>query len=122
MEKIKKGIAVEIRSYRDAKPEKVGDPGAKGATIRWVISEREGAKNFAMRVFEIEPQGTTPYHNHPWEHEIFILEGKGNVVLKEKEIVCQKGDVIFIPPLEEHCFKNTSSGKMELICVVPIQK
>ena len=111
-----------IRNYREVTPEKVNESGASGATIRWVIAEKEGAKNFAMRVFELEPQGMTPYHNHPWEHEVFILEGKGSVVLKEKEAACKKGDVIFVSPLEDHQFKNTSSEKMELICVIPIQK
>ena len=113
---------MDIKSYREVIREKVNEPGAKGASIRWVISEKEGAENFAMRVFEIEPQGMTPFHKHPWEHGVFVLDGEGVVVSEDKESLCQKGDVIFIPPLEDHQFKNTSSEKMELICVIPIQK
>ena len=32
-----------------------------------------------MRHFEIEPGGTTPLHEHEWEHEAFILTGGGVV-------------------------------------------
>ena len=113
---------MEIKNYCEVKPEKVNDHGASGATIRWVITEKEGAANFAMRVFEIDPEGMTPFHNHPWEHEIFVFGGNGKVVLKEKEIACKKGDAIFIPPGEDHRFKNNSSEKLELICLIPIQK
>jgi quercetin dioxygenase-like cupin family protein len=34
--------------------------GAKDAGIRWLISKEDGAENFAMRIFEIEPGGGIP--------------------------------------------------------------
>ena len=48
--------------------------------VRWVIAEKDGAKNFFMLVFEIEPGGYTPLHHHSWEHEMFVCGGKGSVV------------------------------------------
>lgn len=55
------------------------EEGARGLIVRWLISKEIGAKNFAMRLFEMEPNGFSPLHFHPWEHEVYILEGEGSV-------------------------------------------
>ena len=33
---------------------------AKNTTIRWLVSEKDGAQNFYLRLFEIGPDGSTP--------------------------------------------------------------
>jgi quercetin dioxygenase-like cupin family protein len=103
--------------YRGIQPEPVGEEGASGITVRWVISEKDGADNFSMRVFEVEPGGYSPY-----EHEVFILEGRGSLVQHGKEVPFSKGSVIFIPPGEEHQLKNTSDETLEFICLIPNPK
>ena len=40
--------------YREVPPDPVGEEGASGLTVRWVISEKDGAPNFSMRVFEVD--------------------------------------------------------------------
>jgi Uncharacterized conserved protein, contains double-stranded beta-helix domain len=107
------------RHYQEVKAEPVTDTGAEKANIRWVIAEKDGAKNFFMRVFEIEPGGYTPLHQHPWEHEMFVCEGKGCVVKAGKEVSLTRGSVVFIPPNEEHQIKNTSPELFTLICLIP---
>ena len=72
-----------------------------------------------MRVFEVETGGHSPYHKHPWEHEVFILEGSGVLVQGDEEFPLSKGDVLFIPPGEEHQLKNTSEKNLEFICLIP---
>jgi quercetin dioxygenase-like cupin family protein len=110
---------MKLVHYRDVPPDPVGEEGASGFTVRWVITDKDGADNFSMRVFEVEPGGYSPYHKHPWEHEVFILEGSGSLIQGGKEIPLSKGDVIFIPPGEEHQFKNPSEERMEFICLIP---
>jgi quercetin dioxygenase-like cupin family protein len=110
---------MKVRNYREIAPDPVGEEGASGITVRWVITERDGASNFSMRVFEVEPGGYSPYHEHPWEHEVFILEGQGNLVQGNNEFPFSKGDVIFIPPDEEHQLRNTSKEPLEFICLIP---
>ena len=105
--------------YKEIPPDPVGEEGTAGVTVRWVISEKDGADNFSMRVFEVEPGGHSPYHSHPFEHQVFILEGIGTLVQGDKEFRCSKGDVIFIAPGEEHQFKNPSDARMEFICLIP---
>ena len=48
--------------------------GAKDVDIRWLISKEDGAENFAMRMFELQPGGHTPLHTHPQEHEVFVVD------------------------------------------------
>jgi quercetin dioxygenase-like cupin family protein len=112
-------VEMKVAHYKEIAPDPVGEEGASGITVRWVISEKDGADNFSMRVFEVEPGGYSPYHKHPWEHEVFILEGRGSVVQGEKEVPFSKGDVIFIPPGEEHQIRNSSKETLEFICLIP---
>ncbi|MFH1179934.1 MAG: cupin, partial [Candidatus Bathyarchaeota archaeon] len=62
--------------YKDIENQDVPAPAEK-VKIRWLINEKNGALNFAMRRFEVEPGGYTPYHTHDWEHEVYVLEGEG---------------------------------------------
>ena len=41
--------------------------------------------NFVLRQFRIKKDSHTPLHKHPWEHEIYILKGKGIVVIGDEE-------------------------------------
>ncbi|MCL6472332.1 MAG: cupin domain-containing protein [Firmicutes bacterium] len=109
-------------NYTQITPTSVEEDGASGVSLRWVISEKEGAENFALRVFTVEPGGHTPLHTHPWEHEVFILKGSGAVVNEGRDVPMSAGDVIFVPADEEHQFKNTADSVMEFICLIPISK
>lgn len=91
-----------------------GEKMAEGVTIRWVISEKDGAENFYMRVIEAEPGAEgPPLHQHPYEHEMYILEGQGVLVGEEGETPFKTGDVIFIPPNEKHQLKH--NGRLRFI-------
>lgn len=93
--------------------------GAVGCSVRWLVSESEGAPNFAMRQFEIAPGGHTPRHSHPYEHEVFILEGSGVVLEGSTEHPLGPGSVIFVRPDEIHQFRNTGSTPLKFLCLVP---
>ncbi len=108
-------------NYKDVKAERV-EEGAKDTTIRWLITSKDGANHFAMREFEIKSKGYTPLHKHDWEHEVFILEGKGIVISNGKEERFKKGDVFFIPSMEEHQFKNTGKKMLKFLCLIPYKE
>jgi len=86
--------------------------GASKLKVRWLITKQTGAPNFAMRFFEMEPGGHSPYHNHPWEHEVYILEGQGVIKGDKQETKFQAGDAVFVPP-------NDSNKKLRFLCLVP---
>lgn len=106
--------------YTDVPPDPVGEAGASGLTVRWVITEEDGAENFSMRVFEMAPGGSSPFHSHPWEHEVFILEGEGLVVTGDGELAISQGDVLFIPPGYRHQLTNSSNDRLAFVCLIPI--
>jgi len=101
---------------------KSADEGASKLKVRWLITKEMGAPNFAMRLFEMEPKGHSPFHSHPWEHEVFILEGEGFVVSDEGEKRFRVGDVVFILPNEKHQLKNNGEKTVKFLCLVPLQK
>lgn len=109
---------MEIFHYREVEAEDAGEGTCK-LTVRWLITQEMGAENFAMRLFEMEPEGYSPFHSHPWEHEFFILEGEGVVVEGKEERQFRAGDVIFIPPNEKHQFKNNTEKTVKFICLIP---
>jgi len=113
---------MKIKKYKDTEAEEVSDAGAKGVTIRWLISEKDGAPNFAMRLFELEPGGYTPYHKHQREHEVFVLEGAGNLVTENGNFPLNKGDAVLVPGEENHQFKNASGEILVFLCMVPNKK
>lgn len=110
---------MKILNYDELAPQIVDDQDAKGVTIRWLISKEDGAENFAMRFFEIEPGGKTPLHKHKHEHEVFIIEGEGAVWREGKEISIKPGTAVFVPPHEKHCFINKSEKTLQFICLIP---
>jgi len=92
---------------------------AKGVKVRWLISNKDNAKNFAMRLFEVEPGGFTPSHTHDWEHEVFILEGEGEAEIEEMVYPIKKDSVVFIEPCQKHTFKNTGESMLKFLCLIP---
>ena len=108
-----------VRHFTEVKQNKVDTEGAKGVKIRWLISKNEGAPTFAMREFEVEPGGYTPYHSHDWEHEVFILEGEGVAVGTDGETPIKPGMVVFVPGGQMHNFRNTGTQTLRFLCLVP---
>jgi quercetin dioxygenase-like cupin family protein len=112
---------MKIFHYQNVEPENA-DEGASKTKVRWLITKETGAENFAMRMFEVEPGGYSPFHSHPWEHEVFILNGEGLVVGEEQETKFGAGNVVFIPPNEKHQFKNNSETTIKFLCLVPLHE
>jgi quercetin dioxygenase-like cupin family protein len=97
-----------------------GIKAAPGVQMRIVAGPAEGAPHFVMRVFEIEPGSATPLHTHNWEHEIFILSGKGVIRSAGKETPLAEGDAATVLPNEQHSFMNAGKDLLRMICVVPL--
>jgi quercetin dioxygenase-like cupin family protein len=96
-------------------------PGAQ-STIRWLIAEKDGARNFAMRVIEIKRRGERiPLHAHDYEHEVLVITGTGQAFTKDRNTDVRFGDFVFVPPNEEHGFENMGDEPFRFICVIPIK-
>jgi quercetin dioxygenase-like cupin family protein len=110
---------MKVNHYEQVAQAPVTMEGAQGCQVRWLVDEKQGAPNFAMRQFEIAPGGYTPKHSHPYEHEVFVLEGNGVVLEGDAEHKLKAGDVIFVVPDEVHQFRNTGQVPLKFLCLVP---
>jgi quercetin dioxygenase-like cupin family protein len=104
-----------VKDYRDV----LAEPGgSNGLTVRWVINASQGATNFAMRVFELEPGKESPFHKHENEHEAYVLAGDGEVETDEGKAELKEGSALFIPSQENHRFRNTGKDVLRFIDVI----
>ena len=93
--------------------------GARGCRVQWLVSRLEGAPNFSLRRFVLEPGGCTPRHKHPWEHIVYVLRGRGKVVAEGGEQELAAGMAVFLAPDEEHQFLAAEDEGLEFLCAVP---
>lgn len=111
---------MKIVRAAEVRPEPVSEPGARGVTVRWLIAREQGAPNFAMRLFELARGGSTPLHQHPWEHEVFVVEGRGEVVGEAGARPLAPSDAVLVLPGEVHQFRNTGEGRARFLCLIPL--
>jgi quercetin dioxygenase-like cupin family protein len=110
---------LKMMDFREVDPRKVTTEGAVNVNIRWLISEKDGATRFQMRIFEVGPSGRTPLHRHDWEHEVFIVKGAGKLIFEGKEKPFSAGYFLFVPEGKEHSFVNTGKDTLEFLCMIP---
>lgn len=110
-----------IRNINSTALKPVEMAGVRGASMAVMVGRADGAPNFALRQFRVEAGGFTPRHSHDYEHEVFIVEGSGTVLLEGSDRPIRAGDVIFVPAEEEHQFK-AGDGGLRFLCLVPVSR
>lgn len=113
-----------IRNPSDTQARPMDMPGAEGVTMRLMVGRDDGAPNFAMRLFEVQPGGCTPRHSHNYEHEVMILDGQAAVGRDNDESndsTATAGDVLYIPANQTHQFRNTGDTVLRFMCLVPTE-
>jgi len=110
---------MKVNHYESVDKTPVDMEGASGCSVRWLLGEKDGAPNFAMRQFEVAPGGFTPRHSHPYEHEVFVLEGAGEVYEDQTPRAIKSGDVVLVKPDEVHQFRNTGDAALKFLCLIP---
>ncbi|MCK4761554.1 MAG: cupin domain-containing protein [Candidatus Aminicenantes bacterium] len=108
-----------VKKFSEIEKTAITKEGLKGVSIRWLIGPDSGAPNFYLRLFEVEPGGHSPFHSHPWEHEVYILEGKGKLNTGKESIPFEKDYFILVLPGEEHQFENTGATALKFLCIIP---
>ena len=115
------GEKIMIAGRFDERPEEqVTDYGSTGTTIRRLIHTDNGARTFAMRRFVVQPGGEIPLHGHEADHEIYILSGKGVAFTPKQEIEIEADMFLYVPPNDEHGYRNTGKTPLVFICVIPL--
>ena len=99
--------------------ESTNPEGTKGVIFGQLLAKNVDAPNFYLRLFDVAPGGNTPLHSHDWEHEVFVVSGRGKIVLADSEQPLVEGDAVLVQPNEVHQFVNDTESLMRMICVIP---
>ena len=112
---------MKIISLKDVPKKKVEMKGVKDAWKQIPLSKEDNAPIYAYRVFTVEPEGYTPFHQHPYEHMNYVIEGEGALVNEAgEEQAIKAGDFALVLPDEKHQYRNKSVDKaFVMICGVP---
>ena len=113
-EKIFKWDGARTRMYQSEDVNQVSET--------WIIGKKEGAENFAFRYYEVGPEGYTRKEQHPYDHGMLVLQGKGEALLGEEVHPISKGDVIYIAPNLLHQLSNTGEDPLGFLCVIPAKR
>lgn len=105
----------------EIKIENVEMEGSEDAKIQWLITKKQGAFNYAMRRFILGKNGFIPKHQHPWEHEIYVLKGEGIIGAGTEEKKLGPNNFAYIPPDIPHWYKS-SSAEWVFLCIIPYRK
>jgi len=109
-----------VKTIHDVTLEEVKQAFVKQTKIQWLVGKKDGAPNFAMRRFVVAPGGVIGLHTHPWEHEVYIVSGNGEVLGEEENKAVAKDSVVYVPKDERHGFRNSSqTEEFVFLCMIP---
>lgn len=106
-------------SISRTKVEDVEMEGAKDVTIQWLLKKDHGVPHFEMRRFVVKKGGHTPYHQHDYEHEIFVMSGQGVLKVEGEDHTLHPEDVIYVPANDWHQFRNAGEADFVFMCLIP---
>jgi len=111
-----------IKKIQQVPAKPVQMEGAENVSVRVIFGPDDGAATFAMRVFELLAAGHTPYHTHPFEHEVLILSGQISLTTEQGPVALAPGDAVLVGANEKHQFKNLSAAQpASFLCLVPVE-
>jgi len=95
--------------------------GAKNVKVQYLIDERHGSDHFALRLYKVEKGGHTPLDQHEYEHQVYVLSGRGFLRETEQNRSVPRelgeGDAIFVPSNSVHQFTNEHDEPFVFLCV-----
>ncbi len=94
-------------------------PNTCGADGKVLIGKADGAQQFIIRYFRVEPGGFTSLEKHPHDHGIFILHGRARVLLGTMEVEVGPRDAVYISPNEIHQLIPAGDEALGFLCIVP---
>ncbi|KAB1186888.1 MULTISPECIES: cupin domain-containing protein [Haloferax] len=92
---------------------------AEGMSKGILVSDADGAPNFAIRRFVLDAGASVPKHTNEVEHEQHVLSGRYVVGIDGEEYEVEAGDSIFIPAGVVHWYRNESDEEGSFLCAVP---
>ena len=84
-----------------------------------LVDASDGAPNFAIRRFTLDPGAEVPRHTNAVEHEQYVLDGEYVVGIEDEEYTVSAGDSLFVPAGAVHWYRNEGDEAGAFLCAVP---
>lgn len=117
-----KGEWGQLFEWEGARVRQYNTEEVHGVTETWLVGKAEGAENFAIRYYELEPGTHSRQEQHAHDHGILLLRGAGRVQIADEQFPVATGDVVYIPPNVLHQVLNTGPEPLGFICVIPAKR
>ncbi len=111
--------AEDAFDWEGARPRDYDVPGVVGASGKVLIGREEGAENFVMRYFHVQPGGNTVLEHHAHDHGVLILHGRASVRLGEAVFEVGPRDLVYVSPHDVHQFHALGAEPLGFLCVIP---
>lgn len=87
---------------------------APGVTVR----QLKRVDDVSLKVLDVEPGGSTPFHTHPHAHEGVVISGQGALRLGDRSEPLGPGDVFTVNPNAPHAITNRDgAGPLRFVCM-----
>jgi quercetin dioxygenase-like cupin family protein len=120
VQKTETGERIFVVNARAVPVEDLAKKSAAKVKVRYLIDERHGSNRFALRQYAVEKGGHTPLDQHEYEHQVFVLSGRGLLREAEQSPVLRElgeGDCVFVPSNAVHQFSNERDEPFVFLCV-----
>ncbi|MBU1020785.1 MAG: cupin domain-containing protein [Firmicutes bacterium] len=97
----------------------INSPAALHASMKVLVSPKEGWEGHVMRVLDVQVGGYTPKHSHDWPHINYIIEGEGELFIDGVAHPVSAGSYAYVPANSLHQFKNVGQTTFKFMCIVP---
>jgi quercetin dioxygenase-like cupin family protein len=120
VEKTSSSVPIRVENVSNVPVEDLTKNGAEKVRVQYLIDERHGSNCFYLRQYTVLKGGHTPLDRHEYEHQVYVLSGRGLIRQGEPSQACRglhQGDVVFIPSNAVHQFTNESDEPFVFVCV-----
>ena len=83
------------------------------------LSEADGAPDFRMRRYRLDPGAEVPRHTNTVEHAVPTVAGEYVVGIEDEERTAGEGGSLFVPAGTVHWFRNESDAESSFVCMGP---
>jgi quercetin dioxygenase-like cupin family protein len=85
-----------------------------------VIVRLTHGKELTLNYFELKNQDVEiPFHVHPVEHLVVVLEGEMDFIFEDQNVVMKKSDCMFVPAKKPHTAK-VIKGPVKALEIYPV--
>jgi len=88
---------------------------------RFADSELGGLKHMVVGQTELQPDTFVPTGRHDVEEVYIVTQGQASVTVGTQVFDVSAGEVVIVPPGEDHCVQNHSDGPVTYFWVASPQ-